>query len=813
MAEPQTLDLLGGQIDVDQVAGALSSLIPQQQAEALPTAGAEPVQMASAEVPVEPVSIEPAVAKEPAVVEPAIVEPVPVKPAAVPQVKIFEYEGTRFNLPADVTQQELEQIIAQHEKTSAYAAKKAQTDKLWERANVDSESGAPALVSMAVGPSGERSDDERLRTLQNYYPDAVLYGENNFIFTDPDTGRFTLYNAPGFDARDVAEYAKIGVEAIGGGFGAAAGFVSGLATGPGAVVTSPTLAVIGAGVGTEVAARIYDVSMGVFARRETAPKTLAQEFAETGIRVGLAATSQAAGPVIAEAGKRALTGVSSTARNAAATLVEKFKSLGIEPVGAAIGRKGMLGRMGAGFEQMAAAGPIMQRQAERVVVQLDDALQKISSAMGEIRTVNEAGAALKASVEAAEKRVRDGFSKKYTEVFDEIGADTIVDDLGNVESALQPLLSQIAQLPIDAQPEGKILSLVKKYDSLVQYARTGNMTFETLRDLRTQLRLIKGSKNKSGTQGDYDNLVENVYKAITDDLSVAANKVNPNLGGKLKAIDTERAIFANTAQKTFDKIKSYDADNQAFDYLMTSSKGMGREGVKALQRLKENFTPEEWGDVSASALYNLGRENVGAQVGDAAEFSTATFMKRLSEIKKNGPEAFEALFGGTQYAEVADDLMKLVDVVGALKEVKRYTAFSNSPGAINQMIFWQALSSAATGLAAGDVLGAAAAIGGTVLAPAFAAKLMTNPAVIQWLSTPASQISKDVASHVARLVAIGQAQPEIQEEIRQYYKAIRSYTGYTNNDTGIPKSGLSVGFPFAENVVSQQTNDTQGTAQ
>ena len=136
-----------------------------------------------------------------------------------------------------------------------------------------------------------------------------------------------------------------------------------------------------------------------------------------------------------------------------------------------------------------------------------------------------------------------------------------------------------------------------------------------------------------------------MYKAITDDLSVAANKVNPNLGGKLKAIDTERAIFANTAQKTFDKIKSYDADNQAFDYLMTSSKGMGREGVKALQRLKENFTPEEWGDVSASALYNLGRENVGAQVGDAAEFSTATFMKRLSEIKKNGPEAFEALFG------------------------------------------------------------------------------------------------------------------------------------------------------------------------
>jgi hypothetical protein len=157
MAEPQTLDLLGGQIDVDQVAGALSAIIPQQQAEALPAAEAEPVQMASAEMPVEPASVEPAVAEEPAAVEPAPVEPAPVAPTAVPQVKIFEYEGQRFKLPADVTQEELDQIIAKYESTPAYAAKKAQTDKSWERENIDSESGAPALVSMVVGPRGELS--------------------------------------------------------------------------------------------------------------------------------------------------------------------------------------------------------------------------------------------------------------------------------------------------------------------------------------------------------------------------------------------------------------------------------------------------------------------------------------------------------------------------------------------------------------------------------------------------------------------------------------------------------------------------------
>ena len=774
MAEPQTLDLLGGQIDVDQVAGALSAIIPQQQAEALPAAEAEPVQMSSAEMPVEPASIEPAVEEEPAAVEPAPVETAPVAPAAVPQVKIFEYEGQRFKLPADVTQEELEQIIAKYESTPAYAAKKAQTDKSWERENIDSESGAPISVSMVVGPPGELSDDERLKTLRNYYPDAVPYGEDNFIFIDPDSGKFTLYNAPGLDFRDVSEYTKTGVEIVTGTLGAAAGFVSGVFTGPGAVVTAPTGAVIGAGIGTEVGARLFDVSMGIFAGRERAPKPLIEEFTETGVRVGLASTGQAAGPLIAAGGKRVLTG----GRKAASDLVAKFESLGIEPVGAAVGRKGMLGRMGAGFEQMATAGPILQKQAERVVVQLDSALQSISSRMGQIRTVNEAGAALKKSVDAAEKRIRDGFSKKYDEVFEEIGADTVVTEMTSVNAALQPVLRQLAELPADAQPTGQLLALVKKYDALSKFAETGNMTFQQLRDLRTQLRLIR-SKKISGTQGDYDRMVDDIYKGITDDLAIAANSVNPKLGAKLKAIDTERAIFADTAQKTFDKIRSYDADNQAFDYLLTSAKGMGKEGVKALQRLRENFTPEEWGDVAGSALYNLGRERAGAQVGEAAEFSVPTFMTRLSQIKENGPEAFEALFGGTQFAGVSEDLMKLVDVVGALKEVKRYTAFSNSPGAINQMIFWQALSSAGTGMVAGDVLGATAAIGGTVLAPAGAAKLMTNPAVIKWLSTPASQISKDVSAHVARLVAIGQAEPEIQEELRQYYKAIRSYTGYT----------------------------------
>ena len=700
-----------------------------------------------------------------------------VVPAATPPVstpisevtsRVLTYEGQKFSVPADATDADINQIITEYESTPAYAAKRGQADPSWRRANIDFESGAPALVRVMVDEL--ETTDEKLATLNNYYPGTVPYGEDNFLFFDKGLGKFTLYNAPGLDLGDVAGYAKTGFEVIGGTLGGLGG--STLA-GPGAGTYGGLVA------GTEFAARGFDFFTGVFGGRVRSPKTIVGEFTESGARAALTVGGEVLGPVVAKVGKGLLTGVSPTAKNAASDLIAKFESLGIEPVSAAIGRKGVLGRVGAGLEQRMAAGPIMQKQAEKVIVQLDDALRGIASKMGQVRTPNEAGAALKVSVDAAEKRIRDGFSKKYDDVFDEIGADTLVTDMSSVDTVLQPFLKQIAELPADAQPAGQILALVKKYDVLSKFAEEGNYTFKQLRDLRTQLRLIR-SKKTSGTQGDYDGLVEDIYYAVTDDLSAAANSVRPDLGGTLKAIDTERAIFADTAQKTFDKIRKFDADNQAYDYIMTSAKGTGPEGIKALQRLRDNFTPEEWGDVAGSVLYNLGRENAGAQVGDVAEFSVATFMKNLSQIKKNGPEGMEALFGGTQFAEVSDDLMNLVDVVGALKEVKRYTNFSNTAGALDQMVFWGSLTQAGERVIAGEPGVAAAIVTGTILAPMGAAKLMTNPNFIKWLATPASEISKDVAAHMGRLAALSQTEPEIQEELRQYFSAIRSYTGYND---------------------------------
>jgi hypothetical protein len=221
---------------------------------------------------------------------------------------------------------------------------------------------------------------------------------------------------------------------------------------------------------------------------------------------------------------------------------------------------------------------------------------------------------------------------------------------------------------------------------------------------------------------------------------------------------------------------------------LTSAKSRGPEGVKALERLRSHFTNEEWGDVAASVLYDLGRENAGRQVGQTAEFSVATFMTRLGEIRKAGPEAVDALFGGTGHEATMRELMKFVDVVGSLKEVSRVANVSQTGGAIGQLLIWQTLGSASTGMVVGDVAGATSAVAGSLIAPWVAAKLLTNPSFVKWLATPAKKIGElGMAAHLGRLSAIAIAEPMIQEEIAQFSQALRPAVGYSGNQGAASK--------------------------
>src|SRR5689334_21642542 len=101
--------------------------------------------------------------------------------------------GQVAEIPDDWTQAQRADAVSNYMKSPAFAS------------TVDQSTGAPASVRLRVGGSPE---GDRLANLRKFFPDAVPYGSDNFVFTNPDTGKPTLYNPKGFDFGDVASMGR-----------------------------------------------------------------------------------------------------------------------------------------------------------------------------------------------------------------------------------------------------------------------------------------------------------------------------------------------------------------------------------------------------------------------------------------------------------------------------------------------------------------------------------------------------------------------------------------------------------------------------
>ena len=118
-------------------------------------------------------------------------------------------------------------------------------------ANIDEERGAPPGVRESVGAS--KKPEDKLTTLQSYYPDAKPWGSDNFVYTDHETGNQTLYNPKGLDMGDVLENTRVLFEFLGGsvagGLAIAGGQLGPQALTPEEIITVPLATGVGAGLG------------------------------------------------------------------------------------------------------------------------------------------------------------------------------------------------------------------------------------------------------------------------------------------------------------------------------------------------------------------------------------------------------------------------------------------------------------------------------------------------------------------------------------------------------------------------------------
>jgi len=167
-------------------------------------------------------------------------------------------------------------------------------------ASIDTKTGAPANVRAAV--SAAQTEDDRLLTLKNFYPDAVpvqaidpqhgvaKFGYGNFVYTSPETGQLTLFDEDlrlfGMSVPGLRDFVDVGPEiaetagAIGGGI---YGGVLGAPAGPPGVAAG---VVVGEGLGSAAARESYIGILNFFGETED-NRTGAERLLDTGTTAGM----------------------------------------------------------------------------------------------------------------------------------------------------------------------------------------------------------------------------------------------------------------------------------------------------------------------------------------------------------------------------------------------------------------------------------------------------------------------------------------------------------------------------------------------
>ena len=682
----------------------------------------------------------------------------------------------------------------------------AQTDLL---NSIDTQSGGDAGARAQVAAA--QSTEDKLATIKRFYPDALpvevldpkngaaRFGRGNFVFTNPETGVLTLFDEDirlfGMPIPTLGDFADVGPEiaetvgAIGGGIaGATAGAGAGTLALPGVGTVAGGTAgfVAGEGLGSAAAREAYIGILDFFGETEdsrTGTERLA-DFSTT------AAVNAAAGPIVSKIWQGAKFVVGGPIRysinamdTAAKKAMQRMENAGVSsPTAGQVSGNPLVNL----FEQYLAAAPasvrIMKENAEKTLIELDEATARLASRFGGSRTTSEAAENVMTAAQAARARYDDQVKAMYEEVGELVG-DTARSDAGATKKFVDKYLasSKTATGSPDLNPA------LEQASRLLKDAADGVLDYNQLKNFRSSLMATVRKGESQGALSRSEAKVKELIGYVTSDLDNlvrAAQESNPvDAVDIYKKFKQANAFVKQNQRKggdmafVDDVIKRGESEaTAALKYVL----GGAKDGGERLEKMRRQFEPDEFNVLSGYMLGKMGMPGSGAVGGalDVAEsvaresgedmagqgFSPNTFMRRWENIS---PEAKKALFGGTEYADLGpalDDLVFTINRVG--KSAQQMSNPSGTARLLGAMGTFGPLAAEAGKIVGGD--GFEFGLGG-LIAPYASAKLMTNKAFVNWLSKGV-EISaynpKSFGQHIRRLVQISEVNPDIRDEIR-----------------------------------------------
>ena len=622
---------------------------------------------------------------------------------------------------------------------------------------IDRTTGAPGEWRNEVG-NAIRPDD-RLATMRKYAPDAMPFEGDNFIYTDADTGKIKLFNPHGLDWGDVP--------------GAAREITIGGAATLGGIFAGPA----GAGFMAVGATGLYDAYATTFGETQRSEGFIARS-AET-VTQGLAAASgqklgDIAVPAITNVAKKMLGGGTAKAQ----AIYDDLIKHNIKPTAGAVTSGKGVGRIESALDQAAASATTMRNQVMEVVDSAQKAVTQLATKIGTPRSQQGTGIRLQ---EAAQNALTT-FTKGQTQIEDKL-AKAIGDDAPFSIDALRGFYAEMktlqSQLPgFSKEAHGPIL---KTLDSLIDDAAAngGRIPYSAFRQVRT----FFGGKMSDMTEGVNRSVYKRMYRAMTEDLEAGATLRGH--GDMFKETMAFTKNFKNEYDDVLNKIVDFEAPERGYRFLLNSR----RDGGTYFRKLQEQFTPDEWADVSATIVNKMGFKNYGNAAEDG--FSINRFLTNWDDI---AVEAQETLFKGVEGGpELAAGLNELLGAFKSIAQNARLGNASNTAGAAHTLQLMDALGGdfakivmgslavgGQPGLAAGALV---TTIAGKVVAPATAAKLVTNAAFVKWLAGgPAVRTGAEAGKHIGRLGAVYAASTP---QMRGYLDEFMALMGVDQSDPGI----------------------------
>lgn len=659
-------------------------------------------------------------------------------------------------------------------RASEEAIKKAKNNYIQNDINfykgIDRNTGAPVAIRKAVGDALKSED--KLATLKAYYPDAQEFGEDNFIFTNRENGKITLFNPPGFQLKDVAEYTREAaiftgstLAGIAGGIGS---FALGTPTGPGALVTGASGATAAAVWGGAQTASVYDFLSNVTGETVRTESVIAKAgenvlqgmYSGAGEAVGRVAIPSAIGAI-----KKGLGGGTVKSQMIYDTLIKN----NILPRAGVVTEGRGAGRIEGALEQASASATRMQNQINTIIDGAQSAAEKLALKIGQPKTQQGIGVQIQKAAQSALQRFSKEQGKLETELSEKIGDDALfsIDSLRAFNDELTKLGKTMPRFSERAYGDVK-----RVLDDLIYDAsqNNGRIPYSAFREART----FFGGKMADMGEGVNRAMYKRVYAAMSDDLRFGADSFG--LGKMFDETIEFTKSFKNEYDDFLNKVVDFDAPEKGYRFLLNSKK----DGGTYFRKLQEQFTDDEWKDVSATIIQKMGYKNFGNEADEA--FSVNKFLTNYGDVSK---EAAETLFSGMKNgAALQNQLDELLGSFRALDQSAKLRGFSNTGAVTHTLNIMNALGGDATKLVlgslaiTGNIVEAAAGLGATIVggivAPNVSARLITSPKFVKWLAEgPAVKTGKEAGEHIGRLIGIKLSNPEIAEEIDAYISAIK----------------------------------------